>query len=178
MLDVYLNKPLAASVSNTIEYRHPRDEHGTAVYSLIQQCPPLDQNSRYCNLLQCTHFSDTSMAAFDGDRLVGFVSGYVLPKKPDSLFIWQVAVLDDVRGKGVAIAMILALLKRPACDQVQFIETTITMQNQPSWNMFEKLAKTLNTCSDSKPHFFKDTHFSGHHDTEMLLRIGPFGQNV
>src|SRR3546814_3090873 len=40
--------------------RMPRTEDGPAISRLVGDCPPLDVNSAYCNLLQCTHFADRS----------------------------------------------------------------------------------------------------------------------
>ena len=34
-----------------------------AIWELISACPPLDTNSAYANLLQCTHFADTCVIA-------------------------------------------------------------------------------------------------------------------
>ena len=62
-----------------ITFRKPESQDGSRVHKLISECKPLDENSVYCNLLQCTHFADTSVAAeMDGD-LVGFISGYIHP---------------------------------------------------------------------------------------------------
>jgi L-2,4-diaminobutyric acid acetyltransferase len=73
------------------ELREPTSEDGAAVWQLIKDCAPLDRNSLYCNLLQCDHFASTCVAAeLDGD-IVGWVSGYIVPDSPDTLFIWQVA---------------------------------------------------------------------------------------
>ncbi|MDA3870409.1 MAG: diaminobutyrate acetyltransferase, partial [Gammaproteobacteria bacterium] len=89
-----------------IELRKPISTDGAAVHRLISQCPPLDTNSMYCNLLQCTHFADTSVAAVQENELVGFVSGYIVPQRADTLFVWQVAVGDKARGQGLAGRML------------------------------------------------------------------------
>jgi L-2,4-diaminobutyric acid acetyltransferase len=78
----------------------PDNTLGHQVAELVNRCPPLDTNSTYCNLLQCHHFANTSCAALTPNkRLVGFVSGYIVPQAPDTLFIWQVAVDHSQRGK-------------------------------------------------------------------------------
>ena len=57
--------------ADDITFRKPESQDGSRVHKLISECKPLDENSVYCNLLQCTHFADTSVAAeMDGD-LVG-----------------------------------------------------------------------------------------------------------
>jgi len=158
----------------TITLRAPTAEDGAAVYDLIAQCPPLDTNSMYCNLLQSCHFSDTSVAAELSQEIVGFISGYVLPKQPDTLFIWQVAVGEKARGQGLASRMLADILSRPACQQVKYLETTITPDNRASWALFESLANKLNAKLERSVMFDRQQHFAGQHETEMLVRIGPF----
>lgn len=51
--------------------RVPTLEDGPGIHALVAQCPPLDTNSRYCNLLQCHHFADTSIVASLGQHLIG-----------------------------------------------------------------------------------------------------------
>lgn len=161
----------------------PSKDDGWAVSRLISDCPPLDTNSEYCNLLQCHHFSSTSVAVcFKGElnepeELVGFVSGYLIPDKVDTLFIWQVAVAEKARGHGIATDMIKHIVDRAACESVRFIETTITESNDASWALFGRVAKFFNAPISSEAVFIRDKHFSGQHDTEMLVTIGPlFGR--
>jgi L-2,4-diaminobutyric acid acetyltransferase len=156
-----------------IKLRRPVAEDGAAVYELIAQCPPLDTNSMYCNLLQCAHFSATSVAAELDADIVGFISGYIQPDKPDTLFIWQVAVGEKARGQGLASRMLKEILSRAACDAVRFIETTITPDNRASWALFESLTNKLGTELNRSVMFERQQHFAGQHETEMLARIGP-----
>ncbi|MFQ5471249.1 MAG: diaminobutyrate acetyltransferase, partial [Gammaproteobacteria bacterium] len=53
------------------KFRNPTAEDGATVNRLIASCPPLDSNSIYCNLLQCSYFSETSIIAEDNSRIVG-----------------------------------------------------------------------------------------------------------
>ena len=154
-------------------FYQPSKDDGEAAFELIDTCPPLDTNSIYCNLLQCHHFSSTSVAVRLSDELVGFVSGYMIPEKPDTLFIWQVAVSKKARGQGIASKMIAHILDRDACRTVQFIETTITETNQASWALFSRIAKANDCGLSNEDLFTKDKHFSGKHDTETLVTIGP-----
>jgi L-2,4-diaminobutyric acid acetyltransferase len=158
--------------------RHPTPNDGASVFRLIGRCPPLDTNSMYCNLLQCTHFADTSVAATQtvnaGEELVGFISAYLIPEREDTLFVWQVAVDERARGAGLAGSMLKHILDRPQCRHVRYLETTITESNQASWGVFNSLAKNLETTLDKSVMFDRDKHLAGEHDTEFLARIGPF----
>ncbi len=160
--------------ASDINLRPPTDQDGSTVFRLISQCPPLDTNSLYCNLLQCTHFANTSVAALDKDKLVGFCSAYLIPEQADTLFIWQVAVAEEARGQGLGARMLKTILNRPQCNQVAYLETTITESNRASWALFEGMAKKLETRISSSVLFDKDQHFSGSHESETLVRIGPF----
>lgn len=157
----------------TPSLRVPLPEDGESVHRLVEACPPLDPNSTYCNLLQCTHFADTSVAAEIDGELVGFISGYFIPGRNDTLFIWQVAVGEKARGQGLAGKMLQHIIRRPQCERVAYIETTITETNTASWRLFERLAKTLSAKLESSTMFDRDTHFAGKHDSEFLVRIGP-----
>lgn len=161
-------------MSHAITLRLPNAEDGAPLHQLVSQCPPLDQNSVYCNLLQCSHFRDTSVAAELDNALAGFISGYLVPARPDTLFIWQVAVHERARGQGLASRMLLEILKRPQCESVTHLETSITGSNDASWALFRRLAEKLGTATQTSPLFERDRHFLGQHDTETLVRIGPF----
>ena len=154
--------------------RKPAAEDGVAVHRLIAACPPLDTNSLYCNLLQCTHFADSCAVAESEGAVVGFLSGYRLPHAPDILFVWQVAVGETARGTGVAGQMLQHILRRPENAEVRYIHTTITRANASSWAFFRKFAKTLDSQCAEELCFGQNVHLAGEHASEFLLRIGPF----
>ena len=157
-----------------IKLQHPTPEDGAAVNQLIADCPPLDTNSVYCNLLQCSHFAETAIVAKAGDSVVGFTSGYRVPARPDVLFVWQVAVSKQARGQGLASRLLQAQLDAAACKDVRFIETTITKDNDASRALFRAFAEKNGGTVAECAHFDKITHFNGQHDSEFLIRIGPF----
>ena len=113
------------------------------------------------------------MVAEQRGRLVGWVSGYRPPNRPDELFIWQVAVDLDARGRGLGERMILSLLARPAAQGVAFLTSTVTGDNRASWRLFEAIARRLDAPLEKTAHFERETHFAGKHDTEWQARISP-----
>ncbi|WP_299586922.1 diaminobutyrate acetyltransferase [uncultured Microbulbifer sp.] len=159
-----------------ISFRTPCLEDGLAVHRLIESCPPLDTNSSYCNFLQCSHFANTSVIAEAGKDPVGFISGYILPERNDTLFIWQVAVAERARGFGLASRMLNHIISRPQCKFVSYLETTITKSNQASWALFRRAAQKLSSNLNSSVWIDGQLHFDGLHDSEHLVRIGPFTQ--
>lgn len=160
--------------SGPITISAPESADGAPVHDLIAACPPLDTNSRYLNLLQCSHFADTCAIARRGDEVVGFLSAYLIPNRPDTLFVWQVAVSSEARGQGLAKRLLMDVLSRPFCSGVRRLEATITEDNEGSWALFTSLAKSLKAAEERSPIFDKQVHFAGKHDTEYLISIGPF----
>ncbi len=159
---------------NKIQLRLPSSIDGASVHALIEQCKPLDTNSLYCNLLQCSHFAQTCVLAESNGPVVGFTSGYLVPGRDDVLFVWQIAVHESARGQKLAMRMLQNLLSRPHLQHVRYVETTITPSNQASIGLFKKLAAELNTEISQSVLFGRDSHFAGAHDDECLYRIGPF----
>jgi L-2,4-diaminobutyric acid acetyltransferase len=69
--------------------------------------------------------------------------------------------------------MLDALLTRPVCGDVRWLETTITPSNASSQKLFRTLATRLETeCR--RGNGFSEELFDGEHEPEELYRIGPF----
>ena len=110
------------------------------------------------------------MAEQDG-RLVGWLSGHRPPTAPDDIFVWQVAVAAEARGRGLAGRMLEALLERAAVRDAATLSTTITADNAASWALFEGFARKRGLALSRAEHFTRETHFAGRHDTEWLVTI-------
>lgn len=157
-----------------IDYRQPKASDGAAIWQLTQSTAVLDLNSPYAYMLLGEHFAETCRVAVDGDKIVGFVSAYLIPHKPDTLFFWQVGVDSGYRGKGIALQLLKSVLDAPRCAQVKWLETTITPDNQASQKLFLRLAQQLDCAINETPNYFPDEFFPGDsHLAESLYRLGP-----
>lgn len=169
---------LTATASFSFQFRPLEPTDGMALHRLVAECSPLDPNSSYCNLLQCSHFGSTSMAAVCDGELYGSVTGYRIPDRPDTLFVWQVAVHPRARGHGLARTLLRKLVAQPALRDIRFIETSITPGNEASWRLFTGFATELHAEMARSVMFDRDLHFRGAHETEHLVRIGPVNPEV
>lgn len=154
-----------------VQFRKPDAEDGAGIWELIAACKPLDENSMYCNLIQCDHFRDTCILAEMDGKPIGWISGYVLPGDAESFFVWQVAVSEKARGLGLAKRMLEQLLAREECRSVTRMQTTITKDNDASWALFRSFADMQDGELDHEAHFDSDTHFQGEQDTEHMVTI-------
>jgi len=172
-----INNPKGIVLSfPTVMLRRPTDGDGYNLHQLVARCQPLDTNSVYCNLLQCSDFADTAIAAENAQgELVGFISGYRPPSRPDTLFVWQVAVDSSMRGQGLALRMLLALTERVAREHgVRYMETTISPDNAASQALFKRAFDKLGADCTTRTLFSRAEHFAGQHEDEVLYRAGPF----
>lgn len=149
--------------------RHPVLEDGTAVFDLVDACKPLDLNSHYLYLLQCSHFAPTCVIATLNSEVVAWVSGYIPPKQADTFFVWQVAVGEKARGLGLGKRLINWVVAQQS--GIAKIHTSITPDNAASWGLFKSLARDWGSHLSSRDWFEEQSHFGGRHNTEVLVEI-------
>lgn len=157
--------------TRTPRLRKPMATDGAEIWGLVRSCAPLDENSLYCNLLQADHFRDTCVVAEMNGDIVGWVSGFVAPSDPETFFVWQVAVADTARGMGLGLTMLRHLVDRPECNGISRLQTTITADNEASWALFRKFARTVGSRASSQAYYTQALHFRARHKTEHMVTI-------
>jgi len=158
----------------TMTFRKPKAEDGRAVYELIKNCPPLEVNTCYAYVLFCTDFADTCVIAEEEGEIVGFVAGYKPPRRANAVFVWQIAVSEKGRGKGLGRRMLEELVQRDGCKGLSYLESTVAPTNVASAKLFQGFARSIETGCEVKP-WFDEKLFGaeGEHEEELLFRIGP-----
>ncbi|MFD1360120.1 diaminobutyrate acetyltransferase [Lentibacillus salinarum] len=154
-------------------FRKPTKDDGADVWELIKHTGVLDLNSSYSYLMWCEIFSETSIVVENEGEIVGFISGFIHPDQPDTLFIWQVAVDESERGNGLATRMLYQLLKREGCEDVNYVEATVSPSNIASQQLFKGLAKKLRTKCVIHDYFTSNDFPKEGHEDERLFKIGP-----
>lgn len=149
-------------------------EDGAGVWRVVRDSRVLDVNSSYAYLLFLDHFGHTSVVAEHEGRVVGFVTGFRPPREPEAIFVWQVAVDESMRGRGLARRLLDELVRLPGCDGVRTMLTTVTPSNAPSQALFRSFARGVDAEVTVSPCFGADHFPEGGHEPEELYRIGPF----
>ncbi|MBA4859864.1 diaminobutyrate acetyltransferase [Streptomyces sp. PSKA54] len=155
----------------------PEVADGAAIWRIARDSKTLDLNSSYSYLLWCRDFAGTSLVARGADgEPVGFITGYVRPERPGTLVVWQVAVDETHRGRGLAAALLEGLTSRVAAERgVTSLETTITPGNTASERLFTSYAERHGAGVTREVLFDAALFPDGGHDPEVLYRIGPLG---
>lgn len=151
------------------------------MWLLASQSPSLDLNSPYSYLVLCRHFPETCLVAEFGGKLAGFVTGYLPPGRPDTLFTWQIAVAATARRTGLGRRLIDGLLDRLVPTGVRYLEATVSPGNQASRALFQAVARDRGVALKESP-FFDESLFpvregGPRHEPEVLLHLGPFDRS-
>lgn len=154
-------------------FRTPEEPDGQEVWRLIRDTGVLDLNSSYSYLMWAKYFDETSVVVESDDQIVGFISGFIQPKAPDTLFVWQVAVDGSEQGQGLASRMLRTVLHRKTCRNIRYLEATVTPSNEASQALFRKLAKDLNVGCEVSTCFTENQFPTEGHEAELLFKIGP-----
>lgn len=171
MLPTTADQPAAQQIPDRVDLRRPTVDDGAALWRIAHDSRTLDLNASYAYLLWCRDFAGTSIVADVAGQPAGFVSGYLRPDAPDTLMVWQVAVDEAHRGRGLGRRMLDELVDRQE-RPVRVLETTITADNEASINLFGSFAAGRGADVRREP-LFEPGHFPDGHDAELLFRIGP-----
>jgi L-2,4-diaminobutyric acid acetyltransferase len=108
--------------------------------------------------------------------VAGFLSAYRIPERIDTVFVWQVVVSKELRGRRVASRMLDTLLSRFGPD-VKYVESTVNPSNIASSGLFEHLARERGTTL-TEDTFLEAAAFgpAADHESEILLRIPLYPQ--
>ena len=59
----------------------------------------------------CEFYPETCAVVEEDQQIIGFVSAFRSPSSRDTIFVWQVAVHESYRGKGLGRKLLQELLK-------------------------------------------------------------------
>lgn len=146
--------------------RPPEPPDGQALWALAQRSG-LDRNSAYAYVMWCDYHRDTSVVVEVNGEVVGFIMGFAVPGAPDTVFVWQIAVDDGQRGRGIGGLMLDELVARTGA---QFIEATVTPTNAASDALFRALGRRHGHEVELAAAYGEDLFPDGH-EAEIRYRI-------
>jgi L-2,4-diaminobutyric acid acetyltransferase len=114
---------------------------GAILQELVQSTRLLEPISGYGYVLLADLFGQTSAIAEQSERFVGCVVGLRHPRQPHGLFVWQIGVHPSAQRRGVAHAMLDAILARPGNADIHQLFATVAPTNMASEAMFRGFAE-------------------------------------
>lgn len=153
----------------SLAYRYARREDASALWSLAK-ANGLDENSPYAYLLWAEYFRDSLIVAADADDApVGFVTAFLRPDEPTTVFVWQIGVDDSHRRRGIAGRLLDELFERTGAT---VLEATVTPSNSASETLFRRFGDRHGLPVTVEP-LFGEELFPPGHEAERRFRIGP-----
>ena len=114
------------------------------ILDLVKTCGPyVAPYNVYAYWILENYYSSTCKVVEDLNRIIGFVSGMPSVDK-GTLFIWQICVHNDYRGKGVANLLLDSLLKKAKEYKFEKIELSISESNYASQKLFRNYSERNN----------------------------------
>jgi len=160
--------------TDDIVFQRPETGDGKYFWEIAKASKTLDVNSLYHYLIMCSHFGRTCIAAKKQEQVVGLVTAYIPPDLPDTIFVWQVAVDEKHRGRGLGLRMLVKVFNNAKAVNVKNLDATITPSNLASINLFKATARVLNAPFEFEKEFFSAENFGKNvHEPEILFHIGP-----
>lgn len=127
-------------VDDDATFRTPVVADGHRMWEIARDTGVLDLNSTYAYVLWAREFSRSSVVVEVDGTVVGFVTGFIRPEEPDTVFVWQVGVEANQRGKRLAARLINALFELCGPAIVR-LRTTISPDNEASQKLFSSVAR-------------------------------------
>jgi L-2,4-diaminobutyric acid acetyltransferase len=131
-------------------------DDGALLWELARDAGGIDLNTPYAYMMQCRNFHETCAVAEVFGTPAGFVTAHRLPKAPQVLFVWQVAVLPEFRGLGIGQRLLEGLVELPSCKGVRKLEATVTPSNKASEALFTAFAKGRDAAIEFGAGFARD----------------------
>ena len=157
-----------------VRIRTATTDDGAGIWRVVRDSGVLDLNSAYLYMLLGREFGETCVVAEHAGTITGFVTGFRPPRRPESLFTWQIGVAESMRGLGVGRRLLAAFLQAPGAAGATLLETTISPSNTASRALFTALARDIGAHIESGEGFRADQFpAEGDHEAEDWFRIGP-----
>lgn len=157
-----------------VAVRTVMEDEGALLWELARDAKGVDLNSPYAYMMTCRNFAATSAVVEVFGTPAGFVTAHRIPSRPHVLFVWQIVVLPEFRGLGIAKRLLDGLVDQPACVGVRKVEATVTPSNRASAALFKRFAQargaTLKIASGFEANDFPSDE---RHEAERLFVIEP-----
>lgn len=116
--------------------RRAREGDAEAMHALAAECSPLEVYPLHQYVILLRYCGDLSYVAEVDGEIVGFEVGIPASRRDGVYFLWQIGVVPDQRGTGLAQQLLETTEERVRAAGYRTIELTVDPTNEPSYRLF------------------------------------------
>ena len=117
--------------------------------------------------------TDSCVVAERDRKTAGFISAFIRPDAPETLFVWRIAVRPAERRRGLGRRLLHHLLSGPVGRPVRNLEAAVGRSNRASRALFEAVARDLDVPLQVGREVDSSLFPNGMPESEDLVRLGP-----
>lgn len=107
----------------------------------VAECKPLELHTPFTYWTLFNYFSNLCFLMVDEEKVIGFISGVRSSLDNEIVYLWQIGVSKDHRGKNCASLLLDHFIKAVIDLDCSKIQVSISPENQSSYNAFVRYAK-------------------------------------
>ena len=111
------------------------------VRRFVDTCKPLDLHTPFTYWALFNYSSNLCFIIEENEDVIGFVSGIRSSVEKDIVYLWQIGVSKDQRGKNYSSVLIENFIGSVSSLNCNKIQVSIDLNNEASYNTFLKYTK-------------------------------------
>ena len=124
--------------------RSVKEKDASTLRFLAVHCAPLDVHTPYTYWVAANYYGEGCFILEDDENPIGFIMAV---ETASSLFVWQIGILLEYRGKGLSKKLIEAVFDY-ATQRQKNMEVTIAEDNIASYSAFSRFCNHKNIRID------------------------------
>ena len=124
-----------------MDIRKVNSQNCIMLRNLAKRCKPLDVHTPYTYWVVCYLFGDGCFLLLDKNEPVGYILTVI---KEDSLFIWQIGILENFREKKFSGILLNAVTQYAQEKKCKKMLVSISPENENSYHAFHQFCKHNN----------------------------------
>lgn len=110
------------------------------VRRFVASCAPLDVHTAFTYWVMFEHWGDLCFVLLEDDRIAGYVSAIGSGRHQDTIYVWQIGVVEELRHQGMAQQLISAVIGAAVAKGYRKAQVSIAKGNEASRRAFERYA--------------------------------------
>jgi len=133
-----------------VKIRACNEHDADAIHAFVGTGPPLTLHTPFTYWVILRYWGSVCFVAEDNDQIVGLITSVGAVESADLLYVWQIGVDGDRRGKRLAQGLLDCLQAEAHTRGYLRFQVSIASDNGVSFNLFERAAREQGSVLQEK----------------------------